>query len=148
MNADEQRARELLAAAYRDADQHEDAYAVANGVNAEGAYGPELAAIIAALARQVPEAGEVRVFNCRRCPVSVTSRWIEPECPECGDPCELDASAKATPQAPQPVVDGMEMIESVWLDRLTRFIGPGAMAYLSRLHSDAAALAAHGKPNS
>lgn len=30
--------------------------------------------------------------------------------------------------------DGMELIESSWLDHLTRFIGPGAMAYLSREH--------------
>jgi ssDNA-binding Zn-finger/Zn-ribbon topoisomerase 1 len=36
----------------------------------------------------------VHVFNCRRCPVSVTSRWLEPECPECGDPCELSPTGK------------------------------------------------------
>jgi len=35
------------------------------------------------------------VFNCRRCPVSVESRWLEPTCPECGDPTELDATAKS-----------------------------------------------------
>ena len=42
------------------------------------------------------EAGDgVAVFNCARCPVSVESRWLPPDCPECGDPCELDPTAIA-----------------------------------------------------
>lgn len=45
------------------------------------------------------------VFQCGRCPVSVVSRWLEPTCPECGDPCALDPTAK--PQAPPATLGGL-----------------------------------------
>lgn len=50
--------------------------------------------IIRALNSLTGKADGTHVFNCRRCPVSVVSRWLEPTCPECGDPTELDATAK------------------------------------------------------
>jgi hypothetical protein len=40
------------------------------------------------------EVGERFVFNCRRCPVSVHGEWSPPDCPECGDPTEVDLTAK------------------------------------------------------
>lgn len=51
-------------------------------------------------------ADAVQVFNCHRCPVSVEARWQPPECPECGDPCVPDASAKPAPLKIAAVVDG------------------------------------------
>ena len=56
-------------------------------------------------------ADEPHVFNCRRCPVSVESRWQPPDCPECGQPCALDTSAKpAAAQQPPPAAVSEELL--------------------------------------
>ncbi len=64
----------------------------------------ELTALIrdalASLSAPKPESAEA-VFNCPTCPVSVQSRWQEPECPECGERCYLDPTAAPAPAHPE-----------------------------------------------
>jgi hypothetical protein len=60
-----------------------------------------------AIGRTASPAEGRMVFQCKRCPVSVESAWQPPDCPECGDPCELDATAKPTP-ADSPATLGEE----------------------------------------
>lgn len=64
-------------------------------------------------AQPASQQGEVHVFQCRRCPVSVESRWLEPECPECGDPCEFDPSGKPA-QIPRPTGDKVRGLVEKW----------------------------------
>lgn len=59
-----------------------------------------LSAILFALdSLSAPQSGRA-VFNCPNCPVAVESQWLTPECPECGERCFLDPSAKPAPQSP------------------------------------------------
>jgi len=54
--------------------------------------------------------GGVAVFNCPNCPVSAQGPWRGPDCPECGEVCEFDATAK--PAAPQPPAEAQAQVPS------------------------------------